>query len=215
MKAAASNARAVGTIHTVGVTGGIGSGKSAVCAVLEGLGVPVLSADRLALAIAADDGTVRRRILRTLGPEAYLSDGTYHRTYVARRIFADRSLQRRLEAILHPAVDKALRSRVRELDKAGHRWAGVEAALIYEAGLDAWLDAVIVVDAPEEVRIARVVERDHSTPTEALQRIKAQLSSAEKRRRADFVIVNDGTREELERNVGFIFNLLRSLREKG
>jgi len=196
---------------TVGVTGGIGSGKTAVCAVFAELGLPILSADAIARELSESDPGLRKRIVKLLGGVAYLSNGTYNRSYVAERIFSDRTLQRRLESVVHPAVERELRTRLRQAHSNGHNVAVVEAALVFEAGMDRWLDVIVVVDAPEELRLRRVTERDDSTDADVRRRMRAQLSTEAKRKRADFVIVNDGTREELERNVKFVYVLAQEL----
>lgn len=202
------------TIAAFGVTGGIGSGKTAVCAILERQGIPVLSADLLARELCESDQTVRRKIVALLGPASYRDDGTYDRPYVAERIFSDRTLQRGLESIVHPAVDRELRKRLRILKTQGRTLAAVEAALIFEAGMDSWLNAVLVVDAPETIRIARVMERDGVDAGAVRRRMRAQLPASEVRRRADIVVENDGTLAELVPRVEFALTILRTLLEK-
>ncbi len=201
-------------IPVFGVTGGIGSGKSAVCAILERQGIPVLSADLLARELCETDQTVRRKIVALLGPASYRADGSYDRPYVADRIFSDRGLQNKLESIIHPAVERELQKRLSELKTAGHRVAAIEAALVFESGMDEWLQCVLVVDAPEALRLERVMKRDGVDASAVRRRMRAQLSASEVRRRADIVVENDGTLAELEPRVEFALNILRTLLEK-
>jgi dephospho-CoA kinase len=202
-------------LPTFGITGGIGSGKSAVSAILERSGVPVCSADLIARDLSESDPAVRRKIVALLGPGAYRSDGSYDRPAVAAQIFSNRNAQRGLEAIVHPAVEREIRSRLAAFKTAGHALAAVEAALVYEAGMDAWLDAVLLVDAPEALRIQRVTRRDGVDAAAVRRRMRAQGRTAEFRRRADVVIDNDGSIEDLEPRVRFALIILRTMLLKG
>jgi len=199
----------------LGVTGGIGSGKSLVCALFAQLGVPVLSADTIAKEIMVSDDEVRREVNHLLGEAAYGPDGSLDRQAIASMIFTDRSLQRKVNAIVHPRVEAELDRRLAELEKAGAPVAIVEAALIYEAGYDRKLDAIIVVDADERERLRRVVERDKSSPSDVLKRMRSQWDVSRKVREADYVIRNDGSREDLERSVRFLHTLFTHIAREG
>lgn len=202
-------------LPTFGITGGIGSGKSAVAAIVGRAGIPVCSADRVAKALSASDPAIRRKITSLLGPQAYLADGSYDRAYVASRIFSDRDLQRSLEAIVHPATDAAIRRQVRAWKHEGHPLAAVEAALVFESGMDRWLDAVLFVDAPEEVRVRRVMQRDGVDEASVRRRIRTQGSPRDHRGRSTIVIENDGTLDDLEPRVHFALSILRAMLLKG
>lgn len=199
----------------LGITGGIGSGKSLVCALFAQLGVPVLSADLIAKKIIGCDEEVQREVLHLLGEEAFDRDGSLNREHIASMIFSNRSLQKKLNAIVHPRVEKELDRQLAEFEKNGVKVAIVEAALIYEAGYDRRLDAVIVVDADQRERVRRVVERDKSSPSEVRKRMRSQWSVARKLLKADYVIRNDGSREDLERNVRFLHNLFTHITQEG
>jgi dephospho-CoA kinase len=199
----------------LGVTGGIGSGKSLVCALFAQLGVPVLSADIIAKEIMGSDDEVKQQVLRLLGEAAYRQDGSLDRPFVASMVFSNKSLQKKLNAIVHPRVEKELDRRLAELEKSGVKVAIVEAALIYEAGYDRRLDAVIVVDADERERLRRIVDRDKSSPSDVLKRMRSQWDVARKLRKADYVIRNDGSKEDLERNVRFLHNLFTHITQEG
>jgi len=190
-----------GSLYTIGVTGGIGSGKSTVCRLLEEQGYPVLSADPLAIEIEESDPVVMRKIKALLGSEAYTAQGALNRHYSADRIFSSKRLQKSIEAVVHPAVFRELRRRIMELSNAGEHLAVIEAALIFESGMHESLDYIVVVDAGETVRIARVIARDGVSADEVRKRMAAQWPMERKVRLADFVIGNNGSKEELQSRV--------------
>lgn len=198
-------------ILKIGVTGGIGSGKSEVCALFARLGIPILSADEIAREISATHPDVRRKIVNLFGTSSYLPDGTLNRSYLASRVFTKKQSQKKLEMIVHPRVEREMFRRIKELRQRGEKIVIVEAALIYEAGLDKSLDVVVVVDADVQVRIDRVRKRDVVSEEDVRRRIVAQLDTGEKVQQADYVIRNDGTLEELASNVKFLHSLFQQL----
>jgi len=191
----------------VGVTGGIGSGKTFACRAFESHGVPVLYADDIAKRISATNGSVRREIRKVLGPRAYRKDGSLDRAYVASKIFSGSSHKEKINAIVHPRVRRELRRRAARLAASGHRLVIVEAALIFESGMNEVLDYTIVVDAAREVRIRRIVRRDKVSRADAERRMRAQMDPRAKRRLADVVIDNNGTAADLRRAVKLLVKL--------
>ncbi len=200
-----------GSLRTVGITGGIGSGKSTVCRLLADHGYPVLSADALAIEIEETDPFAVKKIKSLLGTEAYFPDGTLNRHYVATRVFSNKKFRKSMESIVHPAVFRELRRRAVVLSNAGIRLAVIEAALIYESGMDAYVDFVVVVQADEAVRIARVMNRDGISADEVRKRISAQFPVERKARLADFVIGNNGTERELQVRVQLLRTIIEQL----
>ncbi len=198
-------------LFTVGITGGIGSGKTEVCKLFEKLGVPVLAADTIAKEISNYDPRVRQLIVQLLGPRAYTADGVLDRAYVASKVFSSKQAQRKMNAIIHPRVQDEIHRKFAEFERNGINVGMVEAALIYEAGLDKILDAVVVVDAAESVRIDRVTRRDGTSRSSVLSRMKAQMDPAEKLKKADYTIFNEGTLEELELKVRFLHSIFQTL----
>ena len=198
----------------VGITGGIGSGKTLVCSLFEKRGLPVISADAVAKEIMQADADLRRGLSAILGPSTYHADGTLDRAFVATKIFSDRALQRKVNRLVHPKVVEEIERRFAAMRESGCRIGVVEAALVYESGLDKDLDVVIVVDAPEATRIDRVVGRDAASPDEVRRRINAQLPSEQKAGKADFVIRNTGSLAELESSVQFLYTLLHTISGK-
>ena len=176
----------------VGITGGIGSGKTTVCRIFEALGVPVYDADHWAKWLIANDPDVRAALIALFGSEAYLPDGTYNRTLVAALVFSDAEKLAALNAAVHPAVERHSRAWHERHAQAGHPYTLKEAALLVESGSHRFLDALIVVTAPEAIRVRRVVQRD-GVPEAAVQaRMRNQMPESEKAALADFLIVNDG-----------------------
>lgn len=193
----------------VGVTGGIGSGKSLVCAGFETLGRTVLSADALAREIMDREGPVKRKVQQLFGAVAYTPEGSLDRKFVAARAFREPAVKKKLDAIVHPAVFDEIDSRVSHLlPERRLPYVVIEAALIYESGLDKQLDYVIVIQAAEETRVRRVMERDQCSREEVIRRMAAQLSPDEKLKRADFVIRNDSDSAQLLPKIQFIDTLL-------
>jgi dephospho-CoA kinase len=174
----------------VGITGGIGSGKTTVCRIFETLNIPIYYADDRAKWLMANDLHLIEKIKVIFGNEAYLSDGSLNRTHISTIAFKNSSKLLELNEIVHPAV---------ALD--GEKWFnsladvpyGIkEAALLVESNSYQQLDYLIVVTAPLEERIRRVIARDKSTREQVEARINKQIPEAEKVALADFVIQNDG-----------------------
>ena len=195
----------------IGVTGGIGSGKSEVCRIFEQLGIPVLSADTIAKEISNYDPRAKQLLVGLLGSQTYTADGALDRTYVASKVFTNKAIQKKVNAIIHPRVEEEVERRFSEMEKKGARMGIVEAALIYEAGLDRVLDAVVVVDASRETRVDRVVKRDGTTASDVEKRMNAQLHPKTKLKNADYVIHNDGTVNGLEQKVRFLYSVFQHL----
>lgn len=193
----------------VGVTGGIGAGKSEVCALFAARGRVVLSADRVARDMMESDPEIMSGVRRLFGAEAYHPDGTLKRELVAQAVFSDPRQRKQLDALVHPPVISALLHAMDTLPAAQRApYTVVEAALLYESGMHKSLDAVIVVHASEAVRMERLLGRDGSTRAEILKRFRAQLPAGDKRERADFVIVNEGSPASLREKVVFFDMLL-------
>ena len=193
----------------VGITGGIGSGKSTIARALAARGFDVYDCDKEAKRIIAENKEVQRRITELLGPEAFVHRPSslgisYNTAYVAQRVFAEPELLARLNAIVHPAVkaDILQRSPFSPSERGTGGVLFIESAILYEAGLDEICDRIIQVEAPEEVRLARTIARDYrgeDTPehiNKVRARIRAQKNSAglSDPRRDVLTILNDGTR---------------------
>jgi dephospho-CoA kinase len=196
-------------VRVYGLTGNIGSGKSTVARMLEARGVPVVDADRVARDVVEPGQPALREIAERF-PGVLQPDGTLDRKKLAARVFADFKEREALEHITHPRIAEEVSARLGSLAGMGHPCAVYEAALIVENKLDLGLDGLIVVTAPQEVRIERLRKRDGMSEEEARARMAAQLPDEEKARRARFVIENTGSEKELEAQVE---RLARALKE--
>jgi dephospho-CoA kinase len=176
----------------VGITGGIGSGKSTVCRIFETLGIPVYDADFWAKWLLNHDSDLRKGVIKIFGEDAYSSAGEYDRTFVAKAAFGNPEKLAALNAIAHPAVEKHSRAWHEAKIAEGYPYTIKEAALIIESGGHQHLDYLIVVTAPEPLRIQRVLLRDGVTEDQVRARMAHQLPDSDKIALADAVIVNDG-----------------------
>lgn len=170
-----------------------------MCRFLEEQGARVFYADIEAKRLMQENPEVRADIEAAFGPQSYAEDGALNRAYLAEQVFGDEAKLEQLNAIVHPRVFASFeaakeRARDEEVPLLVH-----EAALLFEAGGDAHVDAVAVVDAPEADRVERVTERDDVTADQVRARMEHQLSPEALRRRADYVIANDGSLDDLRR----------------
>ncbi|HEU5148748.1 MAG TPA: dephospho-CoA kinase [Chryseosolibacter sp.] len=176
----------------IGITGGIGSGKSLVCKIFQRLGVPVYDADSHAKALMTTDGILVSQIKKEFGDLAYHPDGSINRSWLASHVFSDEARLGKLNNLVHPRVALDYENWVkRHVDEP---YLIKEAALLFESGSFRLLDKIIVVSAPEEVRQKRVLKRDaHRTVEQFREIVEKQLPEGEKLKRADYIIVNDDT----------------------
>jgi dephospho-CoA kinase len=180
-----------------------------VCLCFGQLGRVVLSADLTARTLTETDAGVRRAIMEKFGTGIYSPEGRLRRSELARIVFAHPAKLRALNAIVHPFVFSSLNEALLRLPASrGRPYVVVEAALIFESGMDRDLDATVVVSAPEETRIDRVVRRDNLPRDEIIARMRAQMSPGETSRRGDFVLENGGAEEDLMEKVKFIDRVL-------
>lgn len=181
----------------IGITGGIGSGKSVIAKQLRRMGYSVYDTDSEAKRIIVEDATVREQMIALFGEEVY-QDGVYQTSFVAQQVFADKNLLAKLNAIVHPAVKADIISKFRSLGVLSEplkRDSGlffIECAILFQAGFDVLCDKVVAVTAPEDIRLERVIARDHSDMDKVRARMRAQEAEKDLQR-ADIVINNDGT----------------------
>ena len=173
----------------VGLTGGIGSGKSTVAAIFEILGIPVYYADAAAKRLMNGDDTLKKGIINLFGEEAYKAGGL-DRAFIASQVFNDKGKLDELNQLVHPVTINDAENWMKR--QSGH-YAIKEAAIIFESGSNSGLDKVIGVFAPEAIRISRVMERDNVTEEIVKKRIASQMNEEDKMRLCDYVIYNDET----------------------
>ena len=195
----------------IGITGGIGSGKSYVCRLLEQRGYTVYDCDSAAKRLIRTSPYIRRRLTALIGPETYFQesgDGSQetegyilNKKAVAEFLLKSEDNTKAIDRIVHPAV-------FRDFIESGMEW--MESAIIYESGIYRLVDRVIAVTAPEELRIQRVIARDEISREKVLEWMSRQLPQEEVRQRADFEIVNDGQADinrQLDDILGIIYNI--------
>ena len=197
-------------LRVFGLTGGIGSGKSSVAELLRDRGVPVVDADELAREVVAPNTAGLAEIVRVFGPNILARDGSLDRKRLGALVFSDGEARKRLNAITHPLVRALSQERFAELTRQGVTLAGYDVPLLFEVGLDTVLRPIVVVAASESAQLERILARDGLTETEARARIAAQLPLAEKQRRADYVLDNNGSPAELPARVDRLLEKLRA-----
>lgn len=186
----------------VGVTGGIGSGKSTLCRLFAKRGVAVYDTDAAAKRLMAEDATLREAIRERFGAASYTEEGVLNRPYLAERVFSDAAERAALNGLVHPAV-------IADFERWAAEQSGdyviLESAILYEAGLDRHLDRVVAVLAPERLRVERAMQRDGVTEEQVRSRMAAQMSDDALAARADVTVVNlfeedlEPTVQELDR----------------
>lgn len=172
----------------IGITGGIGSGKSTVCRIFQLLGVPVYASDDRAKWLMANDPELKGKISSAFGPESYLADDTVNRAFLAEKVFSDPEKVKQINSMVHPAVGKDFREWAKNQKSP---YVLKEAALLFETGAAKELDKVINVSSPLKIRIARILMRDpHRDVAQINQIIDQQMPDEEKNEKAHFVIKN-------------------------
>lgn len=171
----------------IGITGGIGSGKSTVAGIFGVLGIPVYSSDDASKRLMVEDENLKKNIITSFGESSY-SNGILNRKYLASQVFNNPRKMALLNALVHPAT---LNDAAKWMEKQKSAYVIKEAALIFESGSDKNLDYVIGVQSPKELRIKRVMKRNNVTRGEVEARMKLQLDEDEKMNRCDFIIAND------------------------
>lgn len=191
----------------VGITGGIGVGKSLVCRIFSVLGIPIYDADREAKAIMAEDREVGNALKAAFGDTVFDQYGKLDRAYLSEVVFSDEKKLKQLNSIVHPAVIKA-----------GEDWASAqtsayslkEAALLFESGSYKKLDFTILVTAEESIRINRVMKRDEVTEDQVRARMSKQSSDDQKLPLANAIIINDGEQSLIEQVMAIHHRLTHS-----
>ncbi|MVN22726.1 dephospho-CoA kinase [Mucilaginibacter arboris] len=173
----------------IGITGNIGSGKTTVSKVFELLGVPVFYADYHAKKVMTEDVVLIKAIQNTFGEEAYFDDGSLNRKYISSIVFNNDAELNKLNALVHPAVFRAFDKWAEQFN--ANFYVLKEAAILFESGSNQQCDKTIVVSASLDVRVKRVMQRDHLTEEEVLRREKKQMPQAEKEAKANFIIFNN------------------------
>ncbi len=173
----------------VGLTGGIGSGKSVVAKIFAQLGVAIYDADSAAKMLMNNNENLKNTLKENFGDSIYKTDGTLNRKKLSDIVFADNKKRDLINALVHPAVAIDFDNWCK---KQKARYIIKEAAILFESGANKGLDKTISVSAPVELRISRVIERDKVSPQKVLSIIAAQLTDEERKAKSDFEVINDG-----------------------
>ena len=172
----------------IGITGGIGSGKTIVCEIFKLLGIPVFQADFVAGKLINSDAVIRSELISRYGNDIYQTDRKVNREKLAGIIFNDDAELEKVNKIIHPFVRNEFMNWVKNQEA---EYVIHEAAILFESGFYKMMDAVILVTAPEEIRIERVIKRNGLTRENVLSRIAKQWPDSEKRKFATFELIND------------------------
>jgi dephospho-CoA kinase len=182
----------------IGLTGGIGSGKSSVSAIFSSLGIPVIDADDIVHALIRPGTPASLQVRETFGDSVMTAEGEVNRRQLARQVFGRPSDRRKLESILHPLVRTEIENRLRSLTAP---YCVLEIPLLIEARQQDLVDRILVVEASESTRIRRVRERDGRSEGDIIAILAAQASDTERRAVAHDILRNDGDLADLERQV--------------
>jgi len=190
----------------IAVTGGAGSGKSLVCKRFGELGAAVIDCDELAREAVAPGSYAYRNIVAYFGKSVVCPDGTLDRRRLRRRIVSDEGARSVLNGMVHPEIIRLMRSRMVKAEAAGKEMIVVEVPLLFELGLEDRFDAVIVVSVSSEAQLQRLATRDNISLDQARALADTQMPDAQKRRKAMFLIENNGSIEDLIRAVDEMYN---------
>ncbi len=197
----------------VGITGGIGSGKTTVSNYLKKKGYSVINADEVAKYIIENDNSVKKKIIETFGKESYIED-RYNTKFIAKIVFENEDSEvnlNKLNRIVHPKVLEHIINEIEELAIAGNKIVFIDIALLFELELEEGFDFIIAVVADENLRIARITNRSKLTQNEIKQRMKSQISQEDKIRYSDFTIENNKSIEELYKSVDFLLPIILAI----
>jgi dephospho-CoA kinase len=197
-------------VKLVGLTGGIASGKSTVAKILESLGAAIIDADVLSREVVEPDQDAWKDIIASFGAEIVQADRTLDRTKLRTIIFNNPEARKKLESIIHPRVRALAEKRISERAAAGYAVIVYEVPLLFEGNLNEWLRPVILVACDVGTQRSRLQKRDRLAAAEAQKHIDAQMSLEEKRRLADYVIENNGSLEDLERQVRAVLEKIKA-----
>ena len=175
----------------LGITGGIGSGKSVVSQLLRVMDIPVYDSDIESKRLTVSDEGIRTQLIELIGTEVYLEDGSLNKPLLASWLFSCEEHTLKVNNIIHPVVKNDFLSWIKVQEEAGYMTCGIESAILIEAGFLDVVNKVLVVTSSLETRIERTIQRDHVTRESVIKRMAQQMDDEEKKEKADYVIYND------------------------
>jgi len=196
-------------IIRLGITGGIGSGKSVVSRLLNTFQIPVYDSDSISKYLTVSDSSIRSGLVSLLGSEVYDAAGNLNKQLLGSYLFSSDEHAAQVNAIIHPVLKKHFNQWVKEQSDMGHAICCIESAILIDAGFLDVIDKVLVVTAPAEMRINRVIRRDHVSRQTVESRMDRQMSEDERIRLADFVVENDGRHHLIPQVSTIISSLLK------
>lgn len=199
-------------VKIVGITGGIGSGKSTVSKFIEEKGYKVINSDKKAKKLYLENSDLKNKLIKEFGEEFYLPDGNINKSYIESIVFGEdkesKDKLEKLNRLVHPLVIQDNIDEIDRLVEEGEKIIFVESALIFEINMEEAYDYIICVFSDQEKAIERVISRDKTTKEQILKRMQNQLSPQEKKKKSDFVINNNSTLEELKKATDFVLDLI-------
>ncbi len=193
----------------VGITGGIGSGKSIFCKIAESKGFPVVVADDIAKKLLSENDEIKKQVIKTFGNESYIN-GEPNKKFLADNVFSQPEKLVQINNIIHPKTLQIIEELMNELLKTNNL-VFVESAIIVEIGIEEMFDYIVLVTAENEKRIERVQKRSSLSVEDIQKRIDSQLKDESKKQFADFTIDNNSTEEKFTEKCEFVITLLKSL----
>jgi len=193
----------------VGITGGIGSGKSIFCKIAESKGFPVVVADDIAKKLLSENDEIKKQVIKTFGNESYIN-GEPNKKFLADNVFSQPEKLVQINNIIHPKTLQIIEELMNELLKTNNL-VFVESAIIVEIGIEEMFDYLVLVTAEDKTRIERVQKRSSLSVEDIQKRIDSQLKDESKKQFADFTIDNNSTEEKFTEKCEFIITLLKSL----
>lgn len=175
----------------LGITGGIGSGKSIVSQLFRVMGIPVYDSDKESKRLTITDKGIRTQLTELVGKDVYADDGSLNKSVLASWLFSCEEHTLKVNSIIHPVVKEDFLSWVKKQENAGYKACGIESAILIEAGFQDVVEKVVMVTAPLETRIDRTMQRDHASRESVINRIARQMNEEEKKEKADYVISNE------------------------
>ncbi|WNC16256.1 dephospho-CoA kinase [Brevibacillus brevis] len=194
----------------LGLTGGIATGKSTVTGMLRERGIPVIDADQIAREVVEPGKPAYEAIVRHFGRDILLEDGEINRKKLGEIVFSDEAERQKLNAIVHPEVRRVMREEAEAAEANGADIVFMDIPLLFESKLQYMVEKIVLVYAPADMQLARMMERDELEEEQAHKRLKAQFPIDQKKKDADFLIDNSTTREETERQVEKLLAELRA-----
>ena len=193
----------------IGITGGIGTGKSTVSSIFQESGFPLLLADDIAKELMETDSKLIDKIRSEFGEYIYV-DGKLNTKLLAEKVFSNKNENNKINRIVHPPTISFIEARIKELESSNNI-IFVESALIFEAEMENMFDYVLLVTAEEDLRISRLVKNGRETESQIRKRMEFQLSDERKRQLSDFIIENNSTIDDLKKRSLFFLNLFKTL----